>query len=87
MILFARKSELRDPMDALPILVARYGMGIGFALWWGSVFGYILQRWYSLHYADEVDGGRASSLVCYYKCPFWPNLVKEFQKVSIYAVF
>ena len=24
---------------------------------------------------------------CYYKCLFWPNLVKEFQKVSIYAVF
>ena len=26
-------------------------------------------------------------LECYYKCPFWPNLVKEFQKVTIYAVF
>ena len=26
-------------------------------------------------------------VVCYYKCPFWPNLVKEFENVLKYAVF
>ena len=25
-------------------------------------------------------------MVCYYKCPFWPNLVKEFENVLKYAV-
>ena len=29
----------------------------------------------------------ALQVVCYYKCPFWPNLVKEFEKVLKYAVF
>ena len=26
-------------------------------------------------------------VVCYYNRPFWPNLVKEFEKVLKYAVF
>ena len=41
--------------------------------------------------AHALDHDRAELrddvVECYYKCPFWPNLVKEFEKVLISAVF
>ena len=36
---------------------------------------------------ERLRGMGLFLLECYYKCPFWPNLVKEFENVLKYAVF
>ena len=54
-VLFARKSDLVDPTDALPNSLVRAGVGVGFAVWWSCMLMHCGHELYAYHFPEDSN--------------------------------